>query len=388
MIQVCSRCGTRWNVRDKQRTWCPRCNGTLLAPLTGPPWGPAPPPDPPEQKTPPQPSALRWIAVRPGAAPPPPRRRRSLGPTPRYAAIPRWGLIDRIGPASTAQQLPTRPGPSESVMRLMLGLTLAVLGLAALAHAMRYVLLLVNRDTLLRPLVAGIGRWPGVAASVAAVVATAACATVLTRWLRSRRAVAFVHRGRDDPRSARALWLGCLAPPATALLVARAEATAFSMADTPVVAEVLVAALASCLLPLAGSVWLLVYLTELAKTEGHYPRMRIQIWVWWLLAMLSVAVSAYATLTSTASDAQGIANNTVATTMAYLLGVVAVAGAVPVIDGFTRRPVERPAHRWLVVDEEQAGAESGGSAEDRGAEPRPETSPEESLESKRTEAAA
>ena len=32
MIQVCSRCGTRWNVRDRQRVWCPRCNGTLLAP--------------------------------------------------------------------------------------------------------------------------------------------------------------------------------------------------------------------------------------------------------------------------------------------------------------------------------------------------------------------
>ena len=32
VIQVCSRCGTRWNVRDRQRVWCPRCNGTLLAP--------------------------------------------------------------------------------------------------------------------------------------------------------------------------------------------------------------------------------------------------------------------------------------------------------------------------------------------------------------------
>ncbi|WP_224187300.1 hypothetical protein, partial [Mycobacterium avium] len=25
MIQVCSQCGTRWNVRDRQREWCPRC---------------------------------------------------------------------------------------------------------------------------------------------------------------------------------------------------------------------------------------------------------------------------------------------------------------------------------------------------------------------------
>ncbi|MGB3895235.1 MAG: DUF4328 domain-containing protein, partial [Mycolicibacter sinensis] len=34
MIQVCSRCGTRWNVRDRRRAWCPRCNGALWAPLT------------------------------------------------------------------------------------------------------------------------------------------------------------------------------------------------------------------------------------------------------------------------------------------------------------------------------------------------------------------
>ena len=36
VIQVCSQCGTRWNVRDRQRTWCPRCHGTLLAPADAP----------------------------------------------------------------------------------------------------------------------------------------------------------------------------------------------------------------------------------------------------------------------------------------------------------------------------------------------------------------
>ncbi|MEK1285423.1 hypothetical protein OSJ13_12110, partial [Mycobacterium ulcerans] len=35
MIQVCSQCGTRWNVRERQRVWCPRCRGALMAPLTG-----------------------------------------------------------------------------------------------------------------------------------------------------------------------------------------------------------------------------------------------------------------------------------------------------------------------------------------------------------------
>ena len=96
MIQVCSRCGTRWNVRDRQRVWCPRCNGTLLAPsrrVTARRSGARVRPHPPcaravrrRQTGPPRlPPGYRWIAVRPGAAPPPAAGDANLGPTPRYA---------------------------------------------------------------------------------------------------------------------------------------------------------------------------------------------------------------------------------------------------------------------------------------------------------------
>ena len=96
MIQVCSQCGTRWNVRDRRRVWCPRCHGTLLAPSgpapgaewsarpTAPSMGPSGLGSPPRRRThlPVRlPAGYRWIAVRPGAAPPPRRRRRPLGPT-------------------------------------------------------------------------------------------------------------------------------------------------------------------------------------------------------------------------------------------------------------------------------------------------------------------
>ena len=127
MIQVCSTCGTRWNVRDRRRDWCPRCNGTLLAPtgpdpatLGTPPsgrgWRPAAglgtPPSGSAGRTPPRlPPGYRWIAVRPGAAPPPRRDRRPLGPTPRYAFIPRWGLVDRFD-QTDHEQVQTRSGPS------------------------------------------------------------------------------------------------------------------------------------------------------------------------------------------------------------------------------------------------------------------------------------
>src|SRR6202012_6200692 len=98
MIQVCSQCGTRWNVRDRQRVWCPRCRGTLLAPSTEAPgvdprWSAAAHTTPAPPRLPP---GYRWIAVRPGPPPPPRRHRSPLGPTPRYPSIPLWGLVARV----------------------------------------------------------------------------------------------------------------------------------------------------------------------------------------------------------------------------------------------------------------------------------------------------
>ena len=157
MIQVCSQCGTRWNVRDRQRAWCPRCHGTLLAP-SGPAdqqeWGPRPgaaaagPAAPPRPRLPP---GYRWVAVRPGTPPPPRRGRRELGPTPRYQVIPRWGLVEHFD-APAEQQAPRVAGPSATAVRMTLVATMAVLGAAAFVHLVRYVLLIINRTVLLQPL--------------------------------------------------------------------------------------------------------------------------------------------------------------------------------------------------------------------------------------------
>ena len=77
VIQVCSQCGTRWNVRDRQRGWCPRCNGALMAPVNPPDprWSPGATSHPPTRPPGPQrggprlPQGFRWIAVRPGPPP-------------------------------------------------------------------------------------------------------------------------------------------------------------------------------------------------------------------------------------------------------------------------------------------------------------------------------
>jgi hypothetical protein len=323
MIQVCSRCGTRWNVRDRRRDWCPRCHGALLAPSGPPPgaeWSARPtasPMGPSTMRTPPRlPPGYRWIAVRPGAAPPPRRRRRPLGPTPRYAVIPRWGLLDQFQPPEQ-HPLPRRGYPSIAGVRATLIATMAVLGVAALVHVVRYALLIVNRTVLLNPWVAGAATWLGVAVSVIAMFTVVASAVVLTNWLSARRGAAHAHHGLEEPRPVWALRVGCL-------------------------------------VPVVNLLWAPVFVLELAGVEGRLDWLRRPIVAWWAVWVASTAVSVFSIATSFTMDPQGIADNTVTTTVAYLLALAVLLLAMKVFLGFERQPVERPARRWVIVADEQA----------------------------------
>jgi len=328
VIQVCSGCGTRWNVRDKQRSWCPRCQGALLAPTAdqpqpdpqwgrppsaGAPFGQAAPPRPPAGRLP---VGFRWIAVRPGAAPPQHRRRRTLSPTPRYAGNPGWGLVEHFTPAgpATAEEV---HGPSEAAVRATLNATAIVLAVAAAAHILRYVLLLINRDMLLHPIIAGIGFWLGAAAGVAAVIAVIGAAVVLTGWLIARRRSLYAYLRIEDPRPVNALRAGCL-------------------------------------IPVVNLLWAPVFLIETAMAEGLYTRLRKHLITWWVLWVASTIVTIFAIATSFTTDAQGIADNTVTTIFAYLVALATVVALFRVYDGFVRKPVDRPAHRWVVVDDTAA----------------------------------
>ena len=338
MIQVCSRCGTRWNVRDRERQWCPRCHGALLSAQASEQWitlsaAPRPPQPPSHPRSGGRLAAgYRWIAVRPGAGPPPRRRRLPLGPTPRYPFIPRWGLVDpatRISPEAA----PPRRGPSLRAIRATLITTVVALGLAALLHIARYAVLIINRQVLLNSVVAGLATWLPVAASVGAMFAIVGWAFVLTEWLISRRASAFGHRNAADPRPVWALRAGCL-------------------------------------VPLANVVWAPTYLVELATVEDRYPYLRRLIWAWSLLFALSTLVSVYATATSFPSDTQGIANNTVSFVVAYLMAMAATVVTARLVFAFEGRPVERPAHRWVVVaDEKESRPDSPPAVEPEGQEP-------------------
>ncbi|KUH85799.1 MULTISPECIES: DUF4328 domain-containing protein [unclassified Mycobacterium] len=330
MIQVCSQCGTRWNVRDRRRVWCPRCNGPLLPPSSPGPGAsfnttttPAAPPS--------RPPGYRWIAVRPGAPPAPRRRRLALGPTPRYATIPRWGLLDQVELVDHQQEAP-RTGPSAAMLRGTLLATMAALGAAALLHLLRYVLLIVNRSVLLHPWIAAGATWLGVAASVIAMFMVVASLIVLTNWLVARRAAAYAHRGTTDPRPGWHLQAGCL-------------------------------------LPFVNLFWAPVFVLELAGVEERLSWLRRPIVAWWLVWLASYVVSIWSIATSFTQDAQGIADNTMTTTVAYLLALAALLLAAKVVLGFERQPVERPTKRWVVLPEDQPRVESDVPVESHGQNP-------------------
>jgi Domain of unknown function (DUF4328) len=264
-------------------------------------------------------------------APPPRRGRRPLGPTPRYAVIPRWGLEDRFQTAEQPQA-PPRSGPPIAAVRATLIATMAILGVAALLHVVRYALLIVNRTVLLNPWVAGAATWLGVAVSVIAMFMVVASAVVLTNWLIARRAAAFAYRGHQEPRS---LW----------------------------------ALRAGCLVPVVNLAWAPVYVIELAAVEDRLTWLRRPVVVWWLVWVTSTVLSIVSIATSFTQDAQGIANNTVTTIVAYLLGLAALLLAMKVFDGFERQPVERPAKRWVIVAEEVKETEPPAPVESEGQNP-------------------
>lgn len=328
MIQVCSQCGTRWNVRDRRRTWCPRCNGSLMPPSAPAPaadtqWSARPPgpggAGPGPGGRPQLPPGYRWVAVRPGAPPHPRRPKRVLGPTPRYATIPRWGLVDQIAPVDQQQEV-ARGGPSSGMLRGTLWLTMAVLGAAALIHLARYVLLIINRTVLLHPWIAAIATWFGVVLSVVAAFMVVASLILLTNWLIARRAAAYAFRGTTDPRPSWRLQAGCL-------------------------------------LPFVNLFWAPVFVIELAGVEERLGHLRRPIVVWWLAWIASYAVSIWSIATSFTRDAQGIADNTMTTMIAYLLALATLLLAEKVVSGFERRPVERPSKRWVIVPDDGSGAE-------------------------------
>jgi hypothetical protein len=255
--------------------------------------------------------------------------------------IPRWSLDDRAG-YHAPPPAPVRSGPTPATVGATLSGTAVILAGAAVVYLVRYVLLIINRTTLLHPIVAGAAVWLGMLATAVAFVAVIVCWIVLSNWLIARRAAVYARRGRSDPRSPLELWVGCL-------------------------------------VPMVNLLWTPVYVIDMARVEEVYPRLRKPIVVWWLLWVLSTAASLFATATSSIAKAasnvvfgtniqitaQGVADNHVAMVVAYLIATAAVLAVARVYRGFESKPVERPAHHWVVVARDQ----SAPAVEQLGQEP-------------------
>ena len=169
MIQVCSTCGTRWNVRDRRRVWCPRCQRHAARPFGACARSRV------EHSSVGLARGTGWAAGFRGCRPAidgsrcgPVRPRRHAAAGMRSArrrvmrAIPRWGLEDHFD-APELQAAAPRSGPSLAMVRATLIATMVALGFAAFVHLVRYALLIVNRSMLLNKMVAFAATWLGVA---------------------------------------------------------------------------------------------------------------------------------------------------------------------------------------------------------------------------------
>ena len=183
----------------------------------------------------------------------------------------------------------------------------------------------------------GTGKGRGRSGRIGKVVlGVAATAAVATSWLIARRAAAFGHHGEVDPRPEWALWAGCM-------------------------------------IPLVNLVWAPVFVIELARAERVGARQRGPIALWWIAWLFSTAISAWAMWTRSATEPQGVADNTVTMVIAYLAGLVTLLLLWRVFNGFVRKPVDRPQHRWVVVAptpaESPSFGETGPTVESRDREP-------------------
>lgn len=235
-----------------------------------------------------------------------------MGPAPRYSHTPRWGLNQEfVSTAAESDQI--RPGPSAKMVHATTVVAMSALGAAAFLHVVRYILLLINRTVLLNPWVAAAGTWLAVAASVVALFAVVTVAVVLINWLITRRATVYERVGGTEPRRRWWLWLASL-------------------------------------VPVLNLFWTPVFVMELAAAENRLRVLRRPIITWWVVWAAATLMAAWSIATSFTADPQGIADNTITTTLAYLAGMAALRYVHRVYLAFEGSTADRLVRRWVVAD--------------------------------------
>ncbi|CRZ17517.1 transmembrane protein [Mycolicibacterium neworleansense] len=239
--------------------------------------------------------------------------------------IPSWGLHQYFDVDEQPEKTADESGVG--TVRLMLVAAMVVLGVAAFAHVIRYVLLLINRSVLLHPLIAIAGVVIGLLASVLAMLVVVITVVSLVRWLITRRAAGYAEHGEVDPRSTRTLWLGCLVPGVNLVMAP-------------------------------------VFVWELAALEARLSHLRRPIVVWWIAWVFSAVVAGWSMVSTVYvtffnNTPQNIADNTVMTIVGYLLALATFLLTAKVFTGFegSGTTAERSVRRWVVVPPDTSGPE-------------------------------
>ncbi|UVF80258.1 DUF4328 domain-containing protein [Gordonia mangrovi] len=144
---------------------------------------------------------VRWVARRPPEAIPLRRRPELAAPPryiPRYVYIPQWGLRDApVAPDAAT----SRAAVLSAALTRALHVLAAALGLAAIAHLLRYGLLIVNRST-------PVPAWTDLVTSTLVIfggLLALGCfvytTVVFARWVMAMRTEAYRGADRRDPRA-------------------------------------------------------------------------------------------------------------------------------------------------------------------------------------------
>lgn len=300
VVQPCARCGARWAVQSTPMHWCPRCRGVLLSP--------APIDAPAERRN------YRWVARRPDhrAHRTPVGGRTPSPETPRYTQIPRWGLLDPPPrPAAAAPEPLTRLTKWASALLIA---TASVFAVAAVAELLRYLLLLRNRTRLIHPAVLVCSDVFVLGAGLLALLLALLAAVAVVGWLIDARRLAFQDTGRADPRSVRALVLGCV-------------------------------------IPVVNLLWPGVFLTEIVAGRAD-PRALRAIRIWWAAWVFGGLVSVAALVWRTADSLQVKADGVLFTAFTDLVAAAVALLTLAMMRSVQERDVRgrsRTARRWLIA---------------------------------------
>jgi hypothetical protein len=286
-------------------------------------------------------AGVRWVATPPDALRPrEPRapRRRYAGP-PRYRATPRWSLrswMPAPPPGDDGLHAPPPPPAPEEALRRTAGLlvrlattTAALAGVAALAEAWRYGLLVASRDSALSPGPLAFSDALVTLVGLLTPIAALATGVLFLRWLHLARGIAASISGTRPSRRTWAVLVGSVLPGPNLTVPGAALAEVEHAAS--------------------------------GEPATARPRPSAPVWRWWLAWDVSVVLGVAAVLRGLGGSTQALADAVLLHALADVAAAGAAIATVHVVAHLTEllAPELRPAGREAVVGVSPAPPASG-----------------------------